>query len=126
MDEEDLNTFEEAIKSQLPMFRSEGKLEHVAIAFLGQKRTSFKGIQELADAIIKGAEEVIESEYPLIVVVENDIGKVLGNALNVKLHHEKPVICIDRIHTIERRLSRHRRAACRRTGASGCQQNAGV
>ena len=99
VDEEDLNTFEEAIKSQLPMFRSEGKLEHVAIAFLGQKRTSFKGIQELADAIIKGAEEVIESEYPLIVVVENDIGKVLGNALNVKLHHEKPVICIDRIHT---------------------------
>ena len=99
VDEEDLNTFEEAIKSQLPMFRSEGKLEHVAIAFLGQKRTSFKGIQELADAIIKGAGEVIESEYPLIVVVENDIGKVLGNALNVKLHHEKPVICIDRIHT---------------------------
>ena len=49
--------------------------------------------------MIKGAEEVIESEYPLIVVVENDIGKVLGNALNVKLHHEKPVICIDRIHT---------------------------
>ena len=71
----------------------------MAIAFLGQKRTSFKGIQELADAIIKGAEEVIESEYPLIVVVENDIGKVLGNALNVKLHHEMPVIFIDLIHT---------------------------
>ena len=42
---------------------------------------------------------MIESPYPLIVVVENDIGKVLGNALNVKLHNEKPVICIDRIHT---------------------------
>lgn len=98
-DEESLNIFEEAIRSQLPMFRSEGKLEHVAIAFLGKKRTSFREIQELADVIIKGAKEVIESEYPLIVVVENDIGKVLGNALNVKLQHEKPVICIDRIHT---------------------------
>ena len=98
-DEETLNTFEEAIKSQLPMFRSEGKIGHIAIAFLGKKRTSFKEIQELADTIIKGAQEVIESEYPLIVVVENDIGKVLGNALNVKLHHEKPIICIDRIHT---------------------------
>ena len=73
-DEEDLNTFEEAIRNQIPMFRSEGKLEHVAIAFLGKKRTSFKEIQELAAVIIKGAREVIESPYPLIVVVEHEIG----------------------------------------------------
>lgn len=98
-DEESLDTFQEAIKSQLPLFRSEGRLEHVAIAFLGKRRTSFREIQELADTIIRGAQEVIKSEYPLIVVVENDIGKVLGNALNVKLSHEKPIICIDRIHT---------------------------
>ncbi len=98
-DEESLDTFTEAIRSQLPLFRSEGRLEHVAIAFQGNRRSGFREIQELADAIIKGAQEVIESEYPLIVVIENDIGKVLGNALNVKLSHEKPVICIDRIHT---------------------------
>ncbi len=40
---------------------------------------------------------MIESQYPLIVVVENDIGKVLGNALNVMLNNRKNVICIDSI-----------------------------
>lgn len=59
---------------------------------------SFLEIQALAAAIIKGAREIIDSEFPLILVVENDIGKVLGNALNVALHREKPVVCIDGIH----------------------------
>lgn len=98
-DEETEEAFIKSIKSQLPLFHSDGKLEYVAIAFLGKKRTSFREIQKLADIIIEGAGEVIESSYPLIVVVENDIGKVLGNALEVKLKHEKPVICIDRIHS---------------------------
>ena len=41
----------------------------------------------------------MESSHPLIVVVENDIGKVLGNAMKVKLEHKKDVICIDGIRT---------------------------
>lgn len=33
-------------------------------------------------------------------MIENDIGKVLGNAIRVKLEHKKDVICIDGIRTL--------------------------
>ena len=98
-DEATLESLKTSIREQLPLYRPEGEMEQVAIAFTGEKRTSFAEIQELAKAIIESTKEVIESKYPLIVVVENDVGKVLGNALNVLLSNKKDVICIDSIHT---------------------------
>ncbi len=97
-DEASLQSLKDSIKNQLPLYQPEGVMEQVAIAFAGRNRTSFAEIQDLAAAIIDSAKEVIESRYPLIVVVENDIGKVLGNALNVMLNNQKNVICIDSIH----------------------------
>ena len=99
-DEESLETLKNSIIRQIPLFKPEGRAEQIAIAFGGQNYTSFANIQALAAAIIEGAEEVIRSKYPLILVVESDIGKVLGNALNVLLKYEKEVICIDGIRTM--------------------------
>ena len=48
---------------------------------------------------IQGADQVIKGTHPLILIIENDIAKVLGNALNVLLERKKDVICIDGIHT---------------------------
>jgi ethanolamine utilization protein EutA len=84
--------------SQTPLFYAEGKLEQVVIALSGKYHTSFAAVQQLAAAIIQGAGEMIESRYPLVLVVETDIGKVLGNAINVMLDCRKDVICIDGIH----------------------------
>lgn len=99
-DEASLETLKASILSQMPLYKPEGKVEQIAIAFAGNKRTSFVEIQDLAAAVIEGAKEVIGSRYPLIVVVENDVGKVLGNALNVLLGHQKEVICIDGIKSL--------------------------
>ncbi len=97
-DEASLETLKTSIIDQLPLYMPEGGVEQIAIAFTGEKRTSFADIQALAAAILESTKEVIKSKYPLVVVVENDIGKVLGNALNVMLEHKKAVICIDGIH----------------------------
>lgn len=96
-DEASLETLKASILSQLPLYRPEGTLEQIAIAMEGHRRTSFNDIQELAKAVCEAVKEVVESRYPLIIVMENDVGKVLGNAINVMLDHKKEVICIDGI-----------------------------
>ncbi|WP_312642382.1 ethanolamine ammonia-lyase reactivating factor EutA [Hydrogenoanaerobacterium sp.] len=99
-EEASLETLAASIRSQIPLYMPQGKMEQIAIAFTGENRTSFTEIQSLAAAVIDGAQEVIQHEYPIIIVIENDIGKALGHALNVQLNHKKDVICIDGIQTL--------------------------
>jgi ethanolamine utilization protein EutA len=100
-EEDNLDAVSRYISDQIPVYYSEGILEQVAISLSGNFHTSFLEVQELAKAIIRGSREIINSEHPLVLVVENDIGKVLGNALNVLLERRKDVICIDGIHAQE-------------------------
>jgi ethanolamine utilization protein EutA len=90
--------FQREVSAQLNLYKTEGALSQMAIAFSGNYHTSFQQIQELARTIAEGAKEIIDSPYPLILVIENDIAKVLGNALNVLLELKKEVICIDGIY----------------------------
>ena len=90
---------ERSIKFQMPLFMPEGRQEQIAVSLSGGLYKSFAAVQRLAEAVISGARGVVEGPFPLIVVVEADIGKALGHALNVKLEHKKPVICIDGIHS---------------------------
>lgn len=87
----------ESLRRQIPMYFAEGRPEQIAVALSGDGWTSFRKVQELAEALCVGAAAVLESGFPLIVVLEQDIGKVLGNALNDKLDHRKEVICLDSI-----------------------------
>ena len=99
-DEKNVEGIVSSIRSQIPFHMSDGKLEQIAISFAGRDYSSFEEVQSLADAVIRGAEEVIKSRLPLIIVIEKDIGKALGHALNFKLRNAKPVICIDGIKTL--------------------------
>lgn len=65
------------------------RLNRLPIVFSGRYHTSFLEIQELAQMVVDGAEEVIAGPHPLILVIENDIAKVLGNAINVLLKRQK-------------------------------------
>ncbi|MDO5562272.1 MAG: ethanolamine ammonia-lyase reactivating factor EutA [Synergistaceae bacterium] len=99
-DEESSDTIISSIRAQLPLYMTDGRQEQVAISFAGWDKGTFDALQKLADALVKGAEEVIKGPFPLIFIIENDIGKALGHTLNVKLDHNKYVICIDGVRAL--------------------------
>ncbi|ABR46487.1 Ethanolamine utilisation EutA [Alkaliphilus metalliredigens QYMF] len=85
------------IAEKLDWFRLENGQQLVALAMRGLKNPSFKEIQGLAKAIIKGMENKLGEKQPLIIVVEQDMGKILGQGIHAHLAGKRDVICIDSI-----------------------------
>ena len=91
------NGIREAIKEKLKWFTLENEVQQVAIALNGLKSPSFVEIQELSKSIIDGMEELIAKDFPMFIIVENDIAKVLGQTIHRHLNFKKQVVCIDSI-----------------------------
>ncbi|AVP54040.1 ethanolamine ammonia-lyase reactivating factor EutA [Clostridium tetani] len=96
-EEQGFDSIERAIKEKINWFDIENESQIVAVALKGRKNPSFIDIQNLATSIINGMESLIRSNYPLFVIVENDIAKVLGQTIYSKLGKKVNVICIDSI-----------------------------
>lgn len=86
-----------AIEEKLKWFSNENEIQPVAIAMKGMKNPSFKDVQELSKALHKGMENLIKEKFPIFLVVENDIAKVLGQTLYKQLGFNKDIVCIDSI-----------------------------
>ncbi|OAA84932.1 ethanolamine ammonia-lyase reactivating factor EutA [Clostridium ljungdahlii] len=69
----------------------------VAISFKGPISPSYSQIQVIAGGIIKCFEAI--KYYPIIIVVENDFAKALGQTIKTKCNFSRKVICIDGIST---------------------------
>ncbi|CDI50349.1 ethanolamine ammonia-lyase reactivating factor EutA [Clostridium tetani] len=96
-EEQGFDSIERAIKEKINWFDIENESQIVAVALKGRKNPSFIDIQNLATSIINGMGSLIRSNYPLFVIVENDIAKVLGQTIYSKLGKKVNVICIDSI-----------------------------
>ena len=99
-DEKTLPGITASIAEQLRLYEQSGRQEHAAIALSGYGRETYVELQELARAITEGARPLIERGYPMILVLENDVGKALGHAVNIALERRVPVISIDGIKTL--------------------------
>ncbi len=92
-----LHRLHQVIADKLKWFQLESDGQQVALAFRGQRSASFQQIIELSQCIIEGMKEMIKKNEPLVIIVENDMAKVLGQTLKAHLNYKKDVVCIDSV-----------------------------
>jgi ethanolamine utilization protein EutA len=85
------------IRSKVDWLRLENGKQPLALAFRGPADISFNELQVLADSIIGGLTSGADANVPLIVIVEKDLAKALGQTLRVKLAGKRDVVCIDTV-----------------------------
>lgn len=68
----------------------------IAISLIGPKSPSYEEIKLMGNEIIKFFEKV---KGPIIVILENDFAKALGQIISLNLKEKREVICIDKIST---------------------------
>ena len=99
-EEKDLNVFSRNLSERMDIYTNRDKDQCVAVALSGMGHCSFDEVQELAKAIIDGLRAYDNPGVPIVLIVENDIGKVLGNAVAYIMGTRK-VISIDNIFVKE-------------------------
>lgn len=93
---------EQGIKENIlaVMRRYDGALKHhsLAISLPCPKALTFENIQRMANGIFGAWQTVMEPTKPLVVIVEKDIAKVLGQTIQIRASGEMNFICIDSIY----------------------------
>lgn len=89
------------IKRSVERILNDGSTDLVAVAMEGPKDISFAAIQDLAEGIVEGTKEFLVGNRPLIVVLQKDCAKVLGQALQIKMGHRAHIVCIDQVEVSE-------------------------
>ena len=97
----DIQEAAELVRTAIERLTSDGSGEEVALAILEHRTDSFQVINNLAEAIVRGAEEYLQGNRPLIVICKNDCAKVLGQCIRARLPKTAQVICIDQVDVTE-------------------------
>jgi len=87
----------QAIRREILRFEADDTGAYLALSLKGPRTMAFADIEVLAEGILEGMREYLGGGRPLILIIEDDCGKVLGQCLEAKARNSLEVLCIDQI-----------------------------
>ena len=85
------------IKKEMQRLQVDHTEGSVALAMIGPRTMSFANINILGQGILSGMEDYLSDNKPLILVIEADCGKVLGQCMNANANRPIEMVCIDQL-----------------------------
>lgn len=85
------------LESQMRWFMEQSASDLVAVAMAGQRDPDYAAVRRAAECLSREMDAALPQGKPLIVILENDMAKVLGMAMRRVLNGRRKVICIDSI-----------------------------
>lgn len=82
-----------ALRQKMAMYGD----QPVALSLKGERAPSFAQVCALADRLTSAG----SAQGPLVVLLEEDMAKALGQCLQLRLGRDAPIICLDGIHAPE-------------------------
>ncbi|NCC79673.1 MAG: ethanolamine ammonia-lyase, partial [Clostridia bacterium] len=96
-EEEKSGNLKEILREKLSWYTLEDGKQWIAVFLKGEKNMPYRKVQELAAMLTEVLEEHFKEEEPFLVLIEEDLAKVLGQSILLSLKKKRDVICIDGI-----------------------------
>lgn len=89
------------LRQEITRQAGDGYGQQIALALKGPRTLAFRDIKVLAQGIALGLQDYIRNQNPLVLVLEYDCGKVLGQCLEIIFGQGAEIVCIDQVSVDE-------------------------
>lgn len=96
-EEEASDKLPEILREKLSWYTLEDRKDWIALFLHGKRNMPYREVERLAKVLTEALEEHFRDNEPFIVLIEEDLGKVLGQSILLQLKKKRDIISMDGI-----------------------------